>query len=193
MKENKIEDFFKEKEYLTTAELIKKGISKSSISLLVKKGKLVRVSQGLYTLENEIIDTMYVLHMVYGVAIFSHESALYLHGLIDRNLEKNVMTVYRSYKVKNNDNFDIQFKYVDKLILELGVEYRETDMGNKVPVYNLERTICDIIKNDSKMDASVVNNALREYMTKAKLSKLMIYASKMGIENKVKKKLEVLL
>ena len=103
------------------------------------------------------------------------------------------MTVYRNYKVEKKEEFKVQFKYVDKSILSLGVEIKETEMGNEIPVYNIERTICDIIKSDTKMDSYVVNQAIRRYVENGKLSKLMICASKMGIGKKVRKKLEVLI
>lgn len=63
-----------------------------------------------------------------------------------------------------------------------------------VNVYDLERTICDVIKYRKNMDRSVVNNALRTYAesTKAKRYKLSIYAKKMGISKLVSEVMEVL-
>lgn len=67
------------------------------------------------------------------------------------------------------------------------MEYKLSDMGNEIPVYDVERTICDIIKSDTKMDSYVVNSAIRQYVKNGKLSKLMVYASKMGIEKKLER------
>jgi len=189
----KIRRFMGEKIYVTTKELLEIGISKSSISRLTSTGKLIRVSRGVYSLESNLIDVMYILHSKYKIGVFSHESALYIHGLTDRNPETHVLTVSRNYKVIKSAEYSVQFKYVDKSILNLGKEIKLSDMGNRIPVYNIERTICDIIKSDTKMEPYVVNQAIRQYVQKGKLSKLMIYAAKMGIEKKVRKKLEVLI
>ncbi len=189
----KIQQAIGKNTYISTKRLLNIGISKSSISRFVKNGDLIRVSRGLYSINDELDDIMYILHNIYKTGVFSHESALYLHGLSDRKPEIHVMTVYRNYKVEKKEEFKVQFKYVDKSILSLGVEIKETEMGNKIPVYNIERTICDIIKSDTKMDSYVVNQAIRRYIENGKLSKLMIYASKMGIEKKVRKKLEILI
>lgn len=177
--------------YITAKELNELGISKSSVSYLVSTGKLYRASRGVYSLENGMEDTMYLLHNKYKVGVFSHESALYTHGLTDRIPETHVMSVPKNYKVAKTGG--IAFKYVDRSVLNFGVETHKTDFGHEISVYNVERTICDIIKSDTKMEPYIVNNAIRQYLVSAKLAKLMIYASKLGIENKVRKKLEVLL
>lgn len=190
---DRIKETMGERAYISTKELLVMGMSKSSISRLVSEGKLIRVSRGLYSIDDDFIDEMYVLHNRYKTAIFSHESALYLHGLTDRNPDIQVMTVGRNYKATPLKEYRVRFKYVDKAVLALGMEYKLSDMGNEIPVYDIERTICDIIKSDTKMDSYVVNTAIRQYVRKGKLSKLMIYASKMGIEKKVRKKLEVLI
>lgn len=188
-----IKERFKENTYISTKELIDADVSKSSISYLVSTGQIRRISRGIYSINDKFDDTMYLLHCKYKMAVFSHESALYIHDLTDQVPEIYDLTVARNYKVNPTKEFKIKFKYVDKKVLNLGVEMKDTGMGNKVPVYNVERTICDIIRSDSKIESYVVNNAIRKYMLSAKLSKLMIYAKKMNIENKVKKKLEVLL
>lgn len=190
---NKINEVIRDDIYIKTQKLLEIGISKSSISRLADKGDLIRVSRGIYSIRDEFKDIMFLLHNKYKVGVFSHESALYLHGLTDHNPEVHVMTVTRNYKTIKSSEFKVQLKYVDKSILKLGMEINHTDMGNEIPAYNIERTICDIIKSDTKMDAYVVNYALREFALKAKFSKLMIYAKKLGIEKKVRKKMEVLL
>ena len=71
----------------------------------------------------------------------------------------------------------------------------ESPFGMKIKVYDIERTICDIIKNKNKMDAEIFSKSLKEY-AKSKdknLSKLTKYARTMNIENKVREYMEVLL
>lgn len=71
----------------------------------------------------------------------------------------------------------------------------ESPFGMKIKVYDIERTICDIIKNKNKIDAEIFSKALKDY-AKSKnknLSKLTKYAKAMNIEKKVSEYMEVLL
>ena len=67
--------------------------------------------------------------------------------------------------------------------------------GMKIKVYDIERTICDIIKNKNKVDGEIFSKALKEYArSKNKnLSKLTKYAKIMKIEKKVSEYMEVLI
>jgi len=45
-----------------------------------------------------------------------------------------------------------QFFYLKDELYEIGITEMKTPYGNKVKVYDLERTICDIIKNRKRLD-----------------------------------------
>jgi len=193
MNVNEVSRALKEKKYMTRQELLNLGVTDSILSRWVQMGKINRVSRGIYSYEEDVIDIMFLLQQKYKRAIFSHESALYLHDLSDRIPETHVMTVYRNYNVRKNDMTPVVFRYVDEKIHGLGVMEMDTMFGNRVLAYNVERTICDIIRSETKMEKYTVNFALREYAKVAKFSKLMIYAKQMGLEQIVMRKMEVLL
>ena len=90
---------------------------------------------------------------------------------------------------------NVILNFVKREILDLGAIEMESPFGIKIKVYDVERTICDIIKNKNKIDAEIFSNALKDYAkSKSKnLSKLAKYARKMNIEKKVSKYMEVLL
>ena len=68
------------------------------------------------------------------------------------------------------------------------------DIVKLLKVYDLEKTICDIIKNKKKIDGEIFNKAVREYFYSKKKNtlKLYEYAKKMNIYNKVRDTFEVL-
>jgi predicted 3-demethylubiquinone-9 3-methyltransferase (glyoxalase superfamily) len=80
-------------------------------------------------------------------------------------------------------------------IYDIGASTAETLYGNCVAVYDMERTICDIIRDKSGMDIQVFQTAMKEYMgnPKKNLTNLMVYASKMKLEEKVRTYVEVML
>ena len=90
---------------------------------------------------------------------------------------------------------NVLLNFVKKELLNLGAIEIESPFGMKIKVYDVERTICDIIKHKNKMDAEIFSKALKFYaMRKDKnINKLMRYAKKMNIEKKVAEYMEVLL
>ncbi len=46
---------------------------------------------------------------------------------------------------KVSKNAPVTFKYIDKKFIRLGATKLKTSYGHEVMVYDLERTICDII------------------------------------------------
>lgn len=181
--------------YVTTKMVVKKGIAKMFLTNLVKTDKLERIDRGLYILPNEFPDEYYKLQLANKEAIFSLATALYFHNLSDRIPHIIDATVSYNYAGNLLKNKNISLIYVNKDILNLGVIEIETSFGNKIKVYDVEKTICDVIKNQSKVDAEIFTRALQKYVTlKHKdLYKLHKYAKEMNIEDKVNEYMKVLL
>jgi hypothetical protein len=70
-----------------------------------------------------------------------------------------------------------------------------TQFGNIVPCYNLERTICDLIRNRRRLDEELFLSTMKAYAAdkSRNISRLGEYAQCMGIEEKVNKTFEVIL
>lgn len=181
--------------YITTTELQKININRIYLSILEKEGKISRISRGYYILKNSVPDNFYIVLSKSKNAVFSHATALYLHNLSDRNPTIYDITVPysrgNSYKEENNVNLH----YVKVELLDLGLIEIDSPFGMKVKVYNVERTICDIIKNKNKIDSEIFVKALQQYSrSKSKdLNKLMRYAKQLKIDRKVREYMEVLI
>lgn len=179
---------------LTSKQIEEMGISRASITNWVKKGLLERVSRGVYVLPNDLIDTLFIMQSKCKKGIYSHETALMLHDLSDYTPSKNIMTVPTGYNVHRLKNELVEFHWIKNEIHELGVMTMKSSHGNEIKVYDLERTVCDIIKYRKKMDRAIVNSSLKEYINRsdAKRFKLTIYAKKLGISKVVSDVMEVL-
>ena len=72
---------------------------------------------------------------------------------------------------------------------------RKTTFGNTVACYNVERTLCDMVKDRRRIDEETFLNAVKSYAGYAgkDLSLLADYAEKLNLRSKIKKYLEVLL
>lgn len=71
----------------------------------------------------------------------------------------------------------------------------KTTYGNNVKVYDLERTICDIIRNKKKIEIALFTDAMKRYAERKNRDsiKLHKYAKIFNIEDELRKYLEVLL
>ena len=67
--------------YLCTSQALKHGVSKPTMAHYVRKRNMERVAHGVYLAEDAWPDTLYQLHLSNSRIIFSHETALMLHGL----------------------------------------------------------------------------------------------------------------
>ena len=181
--------------YVTTSEVVESGIERRFLTNMVKKGIIVRISRGYYGLPNYIEDEYYKISLKSKNVRFSLATALYFHNLSDRTpLVYNVTLPYGYGGVLQKEK-NVILNFVKRELLDLGVIEMTSPFGMKIKVYDIERTICDIIKNKNKMNAEIFSNALKEYakMKNKDLNKLAMYARKMNIEKKVNGYMEVLL
>ncbi len=191
--ESKILKLFKNG-YLTTKDVTENNIPRTYLTKLIKENKIERVSRGVYIKKNDLVDEFMVLQSKSKYAIYSNATALYLHGFSNRIPIKYDITVKSGYKGSLQKERNVNLFYTKRELLELGVINYKLNSGNIIRVYDLDKTICDIIKNKKKIDAEIFNKAIREYFYSKKKNtlKLYEYAKKMNIYNKVRDIFEVL-
>ena len=191
--ESKILKLFKNG-YLTTKDVTDNNVPRIYLTKLIKENKIERVSCGLYIKKNVLVDEFVILQSKSKYAIYSNTTALYLHGFSNRIPIKYDITIKSGYKGSLQKGKNVNLFYTKKELLELGVIDYKLDSGNIIRVYDLDKTICDIIKNKKKIDAEIFNKAIREYFYSKKKNtlKLYEYAKKMNIYDKVRDTFEVL-
>jgi predicted transcriptional regulator of viral defense system len=184
-----------EKKIYTRSELLIKNINDNMIRTLINDGFLHRIKNGLYSTDQAETDTEFLLQLKYSKCIISHESALYHHGYSDRIPENISVTIPERFGTSRFKDQNLKIRYCKPDLLQYGTQESESIYGNSITIYNLERTICDVIRHYSSIDIEIANKAIRKYCLEnpKKISVLMLYAKKMGITEKVRNKLEVLL
>ena len=178
-----------------SADLDLYEIPRTYLQMMVADGKLERVDRGVYVSTDSIEDEMYSMQTKYPKLIYSHETALYLHGLSDRTPFEYSASVPSGYKVVGSVAERFKIYYIKKELHELGVETVQSSHGNPIKTYNIERTICDLIRSRNRIDVQILNEALKRFvkLKSADLSMLMDYAKKLRIDAVLKNYLEVLL
>lgn len=179
--------------YLLTSDVLANAISKHTLSDYVQKKGMERVAHGVYLDQETLLDDYYILYLRNKRIVFSLDSALYLHGLTDREPAMTTVTTPKGY---NSSHLTKQgIKVIHTKWFELGMSDIQTNQGNIVPVYDKERTICDIIKNKKNIEIQTFQTAMKEYMNSSgkRIDNLMFYAITLGIEDKVRIYTEVML
>ena len=84
--------------------------------------------------------------------------------------------------------------YINKERFEIGETTKTLEDGTPIRIYNMERTICDIIRDRNKTDTQILNTAMKEYMKRSdkNLNLLYEYAKIFKITKILKMYLEVL-
>ena len=126
---------------------------------------------------------------------YSHATSLYLHNMSDRIPLVYDITVPYNYSGNLLNNKNVSLRYVKDDIFELGMICIKTINDLTVKCYDLERTLCDIIKDKNRMDKEIYSKALKEYARNKdkNILQLVKYAKKLNIEDEVVELMEVLL
>ena len=171
------------------------GISKAMLYKLCKEDKIHRIVKGQYILPDDMQDELLSISKRSDRVIFSHETALYLHGISDRTPFEHTITAPSGCIPSAAIKSECKVYYIKPELFELGKTTLKTPAGNEVPAYDLERTICDVIRSRNKIGTETFHAALKLYAASPKkdLNKLNDYAKKMRVENTLRQYLEVLL
>lgn len=171
------------------------GISAPSVYRFIKEEGMERISKGVYAYPDTWFDEMKLLSERSDLAVFSHESALLLHNLTDREPPALTVTVPSDYNAGHLVKDGVRVFYVKQELISIGKTQLPSPEGNLVPCYDLERTICDILRSRSQIDTQIVLSALKAYVKRKdkRLDTLSDYAKKFRVTKLISRYLEVLL
>lgn len=181
---------------ITSKDVTHLGIPRVYLTRMVESGEIERVQPGIYALPGTILDEFAEIHYRCFKAVFSHETALFLHDLSDRTPLQNTVTLPSSYNATHLSNIEnLEIKKSIPSIYAAGISTIASPNGFLVPVYNIERTICDVVRSKEKMDSQVVTDALKMFSKRHEknLTRLMEYAKLLRIEPAIRTYFEVLL
>lgn len=180
---------------LWTSQVIATGISKPMFYDYVRSRDLERAAHGIYISKDSWVDAMYLLHLRFEQAVFSHETALFFHDLTDREPMEYTVTVKTGCNPTKMKAEGIQVFTIKSELHGVGITTAQTPFGHTVPVYDMERTVCDLLRSRSRIEIQTFQGALKAYARRKdkNLRTLMQYAGMFRIEKILRQYLEVLL
>lgn len=191
-----LEQYFTKCTFITNKQAAELGISRFQLASLVRKGELIRHKSGVYSEPDELPFEIAFTSLNIEKAVLSLNCALYLQGFSERSPLHFEITVPQGYNASHIKKYlkNVVVTYVKPEVFGLGVVNVRTPTGDYVKCYNLERTICDLIKYPSKVDPDLIYNTLHWYVRGKECNKplLLEYSEILGVSKKVKEYLRVL-
>ena len=182
------------KGYLTSREAKENGVDNKILQRMTERGLIERAAHGLYIGTDIFPDSLYVAQYRCPKGVFSYETALFLHNLCDRYPFRFTMTIPSGWNTPmlTDDNFI--FFYSRPEWMGLGVCETVTPSGVNVKAYDIERTLCDCLRNADKIDRDLAVTGLKRYVksTGKDNAKLLKYATALNIRDVMFRYLEVL-
>lgn len=174
---------------MTTAQLNKEKLYYRDIQRMLDEGLIEKVKRGYYHwIEDYGTSEVALINSLFPDAVFCMETALFFYKYSDRNPAEWNITVDKNTS-RQRTNIDCPFikaYRVEPALLNLG----ETDgiiEFTKVRIYDRDRTICDVLRNMSKMDKEIFNKAIQRYVNdpQKNIPNLMEYAKALRVQKKV--------
>lgn len=180
---------------ISTKIVTENGIPRIYLSEFVKKGILERCERGIYMSTPSNDDQMYCFQMRFSQITFSHESALFLQQYIKKIPEQPIVTVKTGTNTKNIVNAGARVHSIKSELYTLGEIEEETHYGRFVRLYDIERSICDIVRSRSRIDNDIIVSSLKKYndSPNKNFSKLLTYAEKLKVAKILSNYLDLLI
>lgn len=191
--QNQIEILTEQGIVFRTKDLNEQGISNYEISKLVKEGIIEKMYQGVYTLGDiqnlQITD----INVIVEKGIISLSSACYYYQLMDGQEGKITITLDREQKPPKMPYDIFCYYYTTSKFYDIGLKVIDQE-GRKIKIYDVERTVCDMIKHRSKYDLQVVREVVENYLERddCDIEKLIAYSRELRVYNVLMQYLEIL-
>lgn len=179
---------------IKTSQITKAGVHRGYLYKFIESGELYRFSRGLYVQSNSWEDDFYLLQQKYKRGIYSNETALYLLGYSDRTPAKYTMTFPKGYNAPSLKKENLIIKRTIAENYNVGIIAINSPSGNPIKIYDIERTLCDIMRGNGSEIQTIVS-AMKLYVSSKNknIYKLLKYAELFHVKEKVLRYLEVLL
>ena len=180
---------------VTTAALSEKGILRGNLKKLVDEGKLEKTARGVYILPEIWEDEFVNLQARFKKGVFSNETALFLWDLTDRTPNRYDMTFPHNYNLTNAKGDGVNCSRAKREWYAEGKTQIESPGGNRITAYNMERTLCDVLRKRGGANTGIIAEAFRRYASRhdKDIPLLSEYAKRFCVEEKVRSYLEVLI
>ncbi len=181
--------------YIKTAELRNNNIHNKYLSQLEESGEIEKVKRGLYKstgidVDDELIDVSKMIEQ----GVLCLVSAASFYNLITLNPLKYYVALERGVKIKLPDYPPIKIIYYSNNEYYTGITNVQVS-EHLIKVYDMEKTVCDLIRYRNKIGVDIMKEALNNYIRRKdkNITKLIDYSKKLRVHNVLKSYLDVII
>ena len=175
---------------MRTGELLDAHVYYKDIQELIQQGLVEKVRYGYYQWANTItLSEVTTVARLFPDAVFCMDTALFQYRYTDRTPLAWHLAVDKD---SNKSRFKLDYPFVkayfvEPSILQLGAVDATID-GYPVRMYDKERTICDCLRYQGKMDVEIFIKAIRYYVEdpQKNILQLIAYGKKLRVTKKIK-------
>ena len=184
-----IEDQLKKNGFVSTQVLT--DWQEQQLQASVRKGEAMRLKNGVYAHIDALAGTMVDIRLIVPNGILCLWSAWSVYNLTTQIPNAYYVAIKRSRKVVLPEYPEFQLIYQSDKLLSIGATRKEIQ-GYDVPIFDVERSVCDVVKYRNKVGIDVMAEVLQAYLKRPdkNISLLMDYASKLRIRNTLNHYLE---
>lgn len=141
-------------------ELIKSHKNHYGIKKKISSGEYYKVSHGLYSDINPLLNELECIFATYPNAVLTMESAFAFYGLTDYVPDKyHIATSQKAHKIQNDK---VSQLYMTSEILTIGKQVIKTEYGF-INIYDKERMLIELLRLKKKIDYSLFKEVVGSY------------------------------
>ena len=153
-----ITDKLRENGFVSTKEL--SDWQEQQLQTAVRKGEAIRLKNGIYANIEALANTMVDIRVIIPDGVLCLWSAWSVYNLTTQIPNAYYVAIERSRKITLPDYPEFQLIYQSDKLLDIGVTGKDVQ-GFNVPIFNLERSVCDAIKYRNKIGADVMRKSYK--------------------------------
>lgn len=179
----------------TSKQLQEAGYTRMMIYDSLMKGLITKESHGSYRWTEQETDPFLILQRRSERLVFSHLSSLYLQNICAEKPSTLDITVAQGTNISRvkRDFTNTRIHYCKKDIWDMGRINIITPGGHEVSVYDIERSICDMIHDKKRMDEQLFIQTIRTFFkSDMDADKLMNYADLLRVRKDVEVYMQIL-
>ena len=194
MKKQFIQDFFNANDgIIRTKQLRNAGFTHYQLNQLIQNGEVLKVKQGVYKWNDSDRSELAEVAQIVPEGIVCLYSACQYYELSTFVASAYHVAIPKKSKVVLPDYPPIKLYYWETVSYQIGQTEIKQD-GVSIKMYDLEKTVCDVIRQRNKVGLDLVREVVITYLQRSdrNLAKLVEYAGELGLKNYVSNYLNLL-
>ena len=178
-------DFFRiNNGIVRTSQLLQGGFTHYQLNQLLQSGQVLKVKQGVYKWNESDQCELAEVARIVPQGVFCLYTACQHYGLTTFVASAYHVAIPKKSKVVLPDYPPIKLYYWKGVSYQTG-RTEVNPEGVPLAMYDLEKTVCDVIRLRTKVGADLVKEVITTYLHRSdrNLARLVTYAGELGIKN----------